>query len=242
MRGQRAGRRGLVASQAEREQHGVLDERLGGHHRGRCRGHRHRDRGAASRGYEPDGRPATVPDRQHCGEDRQRGPGRGLDGAGRAERDGSNRLESRPPRVRGGAGQGQTEQRQHRQIGESGRERQRQHRRTQGERGATQRAARMGDAERGGEGNRRRDAQPEPGVAGGTVQAGRGRQSEDRHGRLVRVVLQGVRDCGRGQVRGAVLQEQSRGPGDDRQRALAGLGHPRAQRRLAGQRGRDRTG
>jgi len=77
------------------------------------------------------------------------------------------------------------------------------------------------EPERGGEDRGRGDAHPEPGIPRGTMQASRRGQAEDRHARLVRVVVKYARHLIRWQVRGAVAQEQYRRTRHYLQRAVA---------------------
>ena len=186
----------------------VLEECCRRRYRGRCRRCDQRCRGDPGRNCEPGCCPGAVPGREHREDDGQGGPGGGLHGACRAKGDGRCELYS-PPSRRGGAGERQAEQRQHWQISEPCRQRQGQHRRAEGERRAAQRPAWRCHPERRSENRSGGDAHPEPGIAGGAVQTGRCGQSEDRHRGLVRVVVQDAGDLTCGQIRSAMMQQQS---------------------------------
>jgi adenosylhomocysteinase len=124
MPGQRAGRRGLVLGQAEREQHGVLQQRVRVGQRRRGHHHRQHDRHRDREAQEPQGGPGGVPRAHHRGEHRDRGPGRRLHGAGHPQRDRGPEHTRRP----GDQRQGEEHQGQDRRVGDPHRQRERDHR------------------------------------------------------------------------------------------------------------------
>jgi len=217
--GQRAGRRRLVAGQAQREEHGVLQERVRVQQRRRRQRHGQR---AGHQDREPDeapGGPGAIPGGHRRGEHRDRGPGgrlhraRDPEGHGRAEQ----------PRRAGDQRQGKEHQRDDRRVGDADRQRERDHR-GRGEEDGGQGGvvpARVAAPVRRRDRERRPDqrdgygGEPQPGIGEQAGRAQRPRQAEHRHDRQVRVVGQPGVQLSLRQVRGAVLQQQHRRPRDD---------------------------